>query len=121
MCGSTVYVSIPTSTSTFADVNVSAYAAEFVKDAGGWKTPRSEKESIAAQQANDLMGKLPPGDSLPKLDVLSLCPAQVFPSGLTSYEVPAVRVHLHQVDAWWVVPFLEHQAKFRGGGVGVSF
>lgn len=23
--------------------------------------------------------------------------------------------------SWWVAPFIERQAKFRGGGVGVSF
>lgn len=121
VCGSTVYIGIPTSTSNFAGANVKAFAAEMVKDVGGWKTPRQEKEVIAAKQAKELMETLSPGESLPTLDVLSLCPAQIYPSGMTSYEVPAVRVHLHQVDSWWVAPFLEHQAKFRGGGVGVSF
>jgi hypothetical protein len=53
--------------------------------------------------------------------VLSLCPAQVFPPGLTAYEVPAVRIHLQQVHSWWMAPFLDHQAKFRGGGMGISF
>jgi hypothetical protein len=121
VCGSTVYVGIPTSTANFSDTNVGAFAAEIVKDVGGWKTPRQEKEKIAGQQAIDLMEAISPGDTLPSTEVLSLCPAQVFPSGMTSYEVPAVRVHLHRVDSWWVAPFLEHQAKFRSGSVGVSF
>lgn len=60
-------------------------------------------------------------DSLPTQAFLTLCPAQVIPSGMTSYEVPAVRVNLYQDDAWWVARFLEHQAKFRSSGVGVNF
>lgn len=121
VCGSTVYVGIPVSTSKFAETNLTAFGAEFFKDAGNWKTSRQEKEVIADQKAKEVMKAISPGDSLPTLDVLSLSPAQVFPSGMTSYEVPAVRVHLHQIDSWWVAPFVEHQAKFRGGGVGVSF
>ena len=121
VCGSTVYIGIPTSTSYFIGTNVTAFAAEIAKDVGGWKMPRHEKEAIATQQATDLMEKTSTGDSLPTLEFLTLCPAQVIPSGMTSYEVPAIRVNLYQVDAWWVAPFLEHQAKFRGGGVGVSF
>jgi hypothetical protein len=121
VCGSTLYVGIPVSTSQFATTNVTEFGIEFFKDAGNWKTSRQDKELIADQRAKEVMEAISPGDSLPTLDVLSLCPAQVFPSGMTSYEVPAVRVHLHQIDAWWVAPFVEHQAKFRGGGVGVSF
>jgi hypothetical protein len=121
VCGSTVYVGKPVSTSTFASKNFEEFGAEFFKDAGNWKTSRQEKELIADQKAKQILGAMSPGDALPTLDVLSLCPAQVFPGGMTSYEVPAVRVHLHQIDSWWVAPFVEHQAKFRGGSVGVSF
>lgn len=121
VCGSTVYVGIPVSTSKFTNTNLTEFGVEFFKDAGNWKTSRQEKELIADQKAKQVMGAMSPGETLPTLDVLSLCPGQVFPGGLTSYEVPAVRVHLHQIDSWWVAPFVENQAKFRGGGVGVSF
>ena len=121
VCGSTLYVGIPVSTAQFANVNIAAFAAEIAKDVGGWKTSRQEKEALATERAEQLLAPIAPEQNLPTELVLSLCPAQVFPPGLTSYEVPAVRVHLQQVDSWWVAPFLDHQAKFRGGGVGVSF
>lgn len=121
VCGATVYVGKPVSTSRFADKNFEEFGVEFFKDAGNWKTARQEKELIADQKAREILDAMSPADTLPTLDVLSLSPAQVFPGGMTSYEVPAVRVHLHQIDSWWVAPFVEHQAKFRGGGVGVSF
>lgn len=121
VCGSTVYIGIPSSTAHFTNSNISAYAAEIAKDVGGWKTSRQEKDTIATQKAEELLGTISPPGDLPTTHVLSLCPAQVFQPGLTSYEVPAVRVHLQQVDSWWIAPFLDHQTKFRGGGVGVSF
>jgi hypothetical protein len=121
VCGSTVYVGIPVSTEKFTQTNLHEFGVEFFKEAGNWKTSRQEKEALADQQARDLMTAISPGNSAPTPDVLSLSPAKILPSGMTSYEVPAIRVHLGQVDAWWVAPFVEHQAKFRGGSVGVSF
>ncbi|MBP2215965.1 hypothetical protein [Arthrobacter sp. CAN_C5] len=121
VCGSTLYVGIPVSTAKFTHTNLTEFGVEFFKDAGNWKTPRQEKEAIADQRANEVIRAISPEDSTPTMDVLSLCPAQVLPAGMASYEVPAVRVNLHQVDSWWVAPFVEHPAKFRGGGVGVSF
>ncbi|MDQ0733123.1 hypothetical protein [Arthrobacter sp. B1I2] len=121
VCGATVYVGKPVSTSTFAERNFKEFGVEFFKDAGNWKTSRQEKDLIADQKAREILDAMSPGDTMPTLDVLSLSPAQVVPGGMTSYEVPAVRVHLHQIDSWWVAPFVEHQAKFRGGGVAVSF
>jgi hypothetical protein len=121
VCGSTLYIGIPTSTSHFANANIAAFASELAKDVGGWKTSRQEKETLATERAEQLLAPITPEQNLSTEHVLSLCPAQVFPPGLTSYEVPAVRIHLQQVDSWWVAPFLDHQAKFRGGGVGVSF
>lgn len=53
-------------------------------------------------------------------EVLSFLKAAVIPPGMTSYEVPALRIHLGQIDYWWTAPFLDHQAKIRGGGVDVS-
>ena len=121
VCGSTVYVGTPISTSAFSERNFKEFGVEFFKDAGNWKTSRQEKELIADQRAKEVLDAMSPAHILPSTGVLSLSPAQVFPGGMTSYEVPAVRVHLHHVDSWWVAPFVEHQAKFRGGGVGVSF
>lgn len=121
VCGSTVYVGIPVSTKTFTQTNLHEFGVEFFKEAGNWKTSRQEKEALADQQARDLITAISPGNSVPTPDVLTLSPAKVLPSGMTSYEVPAIRVHLCQVDSWWIAPFVEHQAKFRGGSVGVSF
>lgn len=121
VCGPTVYVGKPVSKSTFGNTNFKELGVEFFKDAGNWNTSRQEKEAIANRKATAILEAMAPGDTASTLDVLSLSPAQVFPGGLTSYEVPAVRVHLRQVDSWWVAPFVANQAKFQGGGVGVSF
>lgn len=121
VCGSTVYVGVPVSTSKFLFKTRDAFAEEVKKEmAPTWKTSRQEKDRLAAERANDLIAAISPGDQAATPDLLSLSPATVEPPGLTSYEVPALRIHLRQVDAWWIAPFRDHQAKFRGGGVGVG-
>ena len=121
VCGSTVYVGVPVSTRKFLFQTRDAFAEEVKKEmAPTWKTSRQEKDRFAAERSNGFVAAISPGDQAATPDLLSLSPATVHPPGLTSYEVPALRIHLRQVDAWWIAPFRDHQAKFRGGGVGVG-
>lgn len=121
MCGATTYVGIPVSTGGFIKATHNAYVDEVVKGVGGWKTSWQEKEAIATERVNDMFASIALQDSGSTPEVLSLLKAAVIPPGMTSYEVPALRIHLGQIDSWWTAPFVDHQAKIRGGGVGVSF